>query len=74
MKIVTGIVVFSQRLKEKWQKTRQTFARITLDRRNRAIDEWRRNHPKEYAMWLVEGCPEIFIYKPIITYEDELDE
>ena len=63
-----------KRLKKAWQKFKQTSARIKADKRNRALDEWRRSYPKEYASWLAAGCPDIFIYKPIITYEDELDE
>jgi len=52
-----------KRLKEAWQKFWQSSDRIKADKRNRALDEWRRSHPKEYASWLAAGCPEIFIYR-----------
>ena len=63
-----------KRLKETWQKIRQTNARIKADKRQRSVADWQSQYPDEYNAWLSAGCPEIFIYKPIITYEDELDE
>jgi hypothetical protein len=53
------------KLKEAWQKFRQTSARIKADKRNRALDEWRRSYPKEYASWLAAGCPAIFICRQL---------
>jgi hypothetical protein len=52
-----------KRLKEKWKQIRQTFAKIEADRQQRALDEWQKSHPKEYALWLAAGCPAIFICK-----------
>jgi len=50
---------FLQRL----QKIKKAFIKSRLAKRQKALEEWNKQHPEEYALWISSGCPEAVIYK-----------
>ena len=50
---------FLQRL----QKIKQIFIQFRLDKRQKALEEWKIEYPYEYDAWVIAGSPAIFIYK-----------
>tara|TARA_B100000470_G_C19408327_1_gene223104 strand:- start:7 stop:198 length:192 start_codon:yes stop_codon:yes gene_type:complete len=45
------------------QKIKKAFIKFRLDRRQKALEEWNKEHPEEYALWISEGRPDAVVYK-----------
>ena len=50
-----------------FQILRETFIKIKLklylNRQRKALKDWDKEHPNEYALWIAEGRPDAVVYK-----------
>ena len=51
------------KLLQRLQKIKQAFIQFRLNKRQKALEEWNKAHPEEYALWISVGRPQAVVYR-----------